>query len=112
MAQQTTNSLRSILGVDLEAPSGSPTGATSISPSARLAARIRLHGPADHGGLRRGAGQLVHRLWCDAAARRPVVGFQANTAVADTTSVYLRYDGEIGKGNDNHALMAGLRLSW
>jgi fibronectin-binding autotransporter adhesin len=41
-----------------------------------------------------------------------VIGFQASTAIADATSVYLRYDGEVGGGTDNHALNLGLRVSW
>jgi hypothetical protein len=28
------------------------------------------------------------------------------------TQLYLRYDGDIGPGTDNHALNLGLRLSW
>jgi outer membrane autotransporter protein len=41
-----------------------------------------------------------------------VIGFSATTAIADATSLYLRYDGEIGSGSDNHALNVGVRLSW
>ena len=41
-----------------------------------------------------------------------VLGFQASTNVADLASVYLRYDGEVGSGTDNHAVSLGLRVSW
>ena len=41
-----------------------------------------------------------------------VVGFAANTMVAQGASVYIRYDGEIGAGTDSHAVSAGLRLAW
>jgi len=41
-----------------------------------------------------------------------VVGFQATTAVAEATQVYLRYDGGVGGGTDNHALNLGVRFSW
>jgi outer membrane autotransporter protein len=41
-----------------------------------------------------------------------VLGFQASTAIAETTSIYLRYDGEVGGGTDNHTLNLGLRMSW
>jgi len=41
-----------------------------------------------------------------------VIGFQASTNVATATRLYLRYDGDIGSGTDNHALNLGLRLSW
>jgi fibronectin-binding autotransporter adhesin len=41
-----------------------------------------------------------------------VIGFSAGARVADGASLYLRYDGEIGAGTDNHTLNLGLRLSW
>lgn len=41
-----------------------------------------------------------------------IIGFSATTNVAATTQLYLRYDGEFASGTDNHALTAGLRLSW
>ena len=41
-----------------------------------------------------------------------VLGFQASTAIAEATSIYLRYDGEVGGGTDNHAIIAGLRMTW
>ena len=41
-----------------------------------------------------------------------VVGLQATTTIAAATQIYLRYDGGVGGGTDNHALMAGLRMSW
>jgi len=36
----------------------------------------------------------------------------AHAAVVSATQVYLRYEGKVGGGTDNHALTAGLRLSW
>ena len=41
-----------------------------------------------------------------------VIGFQASTNVATATQLYLRYDGDIGSGTDNHALNLGIRISW
>ena len=41
-----------------------------------------------------------------------VIGFSAMTAVADAAQLYLRYDGEIGSGNDNHVLNIGMRFVW
>ncbi len=32
--------------------------------------------------------------------------------MADATKVYLRYDGEVGNGADNHVLSAGVRFTW
>ena len=41
-----------------------------------------------------------------------VVGLAATTTIAAATQIYLRYDGEIGTGTDNHALNVGVRMSW
>ena len=41
-----------------------------------------------------------------------IVGLQASTTIADGTQVYLRYDGGVGGGTDNHALNVGVRFSW
>ena len=41
-----------------------------------------------------------------------VLGFSANTAIAESTSLYMRYDGEVGTGTDSHSISAGLRISW
>jgi uncharacterized protein with beta-barrel porin domain len=41
-----------------------------------------------------------------------VVGFQAKTNIADATELYLRYDGQIAGGNDNHAFTVGVRMGW
>jgi fibronectin-binding autotransporter adhesin len=39
-------------------------------------------------------------------------GLSAATAVAEATQIYLRYDGTLASGTDNHAITAGLRMSW
>ena len=41
-----------------------------------------------------------------------VIGLQAMTNIAEATQVYLRYDGGVGGGTDNHAINVGLRMSW
>ena len=41
-----------------------------------------------------------------------VLGLGASTQVAERTSVYLRYDGELAGGNTNHGLNAGVRYVW
>jgi uncharacterized protein with beta-barrel porin domain len=41
-----------------------------------------------------------------------VVGLQATTTIAAATQIYLRYDGEIATGTDNHALNVGVRFTW
>jgi len=40
------------------------------------------------------------------------IGFSASTAIAQATSIYLRHDGAIGSGNDNHTLNIGARITW
>ena len=80
--------------------------------SPRLDARVRRRRAADHGGLRRCAGQLLHRVRRHALRNAAVVGLQATTTIAAATQIYLRYDGEIATGTDNHALNIGLRMSW
>ena len=41
-----------------------------------------------------------------------VVGFSANTAIANATSIYLRYEGDISGQDSGHALTAGVRMTW
>jgi uncharacterized protein with beta-barrel porin domain len=41
-----------------------------------------------------------------------VVGIAANTAIAEAATLYLRYDGNISAGSDNHVFSAGLRMTW
>jgi len=41
-----------------------------------------------------------------------VVGFQAVANIAAATQVYLRYDGGVGGGTDNHAINVGVRFTW
>jgi uncharacterized protein with beta-barrel porin domain len=41
-----------------------------------------------------------------------VLALAANTTVGERSSVYFRYDGEVGTGTDSHAFSAGLRMTW
>ena len=112
VAQQTTNSLRTTLGADL-------AGAISFSSERKLDLALRLgwlhefaeRRSAHNGGVRRRTRQLLHGAWRDAAARRGgdrTVGDQPCRA----DEIYMRYDGDIAGGTDNHAINVGLRLSW
>ena len=89
--------------------------------SARSTSALRLGwlhefadtGAADHGGLRRRAVGNAFTVYGATPQRdAAVVGFQASTTIADATQIYLRYDGEVGGGTDNHALNLGVRMSW
>jgi outer membrane autotransporter protein len=41
-----------------------------------------------------------------------VLGLGARTQVAEHTSLYLRYDGDLAGANTNHVLNAGVRYVW
>jgi autotransporter-associated beta strand protein len=108
VAQQTTTSLRTTLGADL---------AGTIGP---LLLGLRLGWMHEYADTSRpmtaafaGAPTASFTVYGASPQRdSAVIGFSANAAVADSMSIYLRYDGEIATGADNHALTAGLRLSW
>lgn len=40
------------------------------------------------------------------------VGVQATTSIAEASSIYLRYEGNIAGQDSTHALTAGLRVTW
>jgi uncharacterized protein with beta-barrel porin domain len=41
-----------------------------------------------------------------------LLGFAATTAIADATSVCLRYEGTVSGADNAHAFTAGLRMTW
>lgn len=41
-----------------------------------------------------------------------VLGLSATTAIAQGTSLYLRYDGDLAGDNTSHILSAGVRMIW
>jgi hypothetical protein len=75
------NSLRSTIGAEL-------AGEQPLSAESKLSLALRLGGLREYDNT-----------------NRPI-----SAAVADATSVYLRYDGEAGSGTDNHPLDLGLRV--
>ena len=81
-------------------------------PAAGLAARVCRCWPADHGSLRRRTVQCLHCLRRDATARRGCVRLLGQHHSHRGQPVYLRYQGDMGSGTDNHALNLGLRISW
>jgi autotransporter-associated beta strand protein len=113
VASQTTNSLRSTLGA--EATAVIATGATG-----RLGLLFRLGWIHEYANTDRpvtaafaGApGSNFTVLGATPARDMAALSFAANTAVADATSLYFRYDGEVGGGSDAHAFTAGLRMTW
>ena len=41
-----------------------------------------------------------------------LLGLSANTAVAEATSLYFRYEGDFSGQDSSHALTAGVRIVW
>jgi len=111
--QQTTNSLLSILGLDL-------AGKLDIGASDRLALKFRLGWAHENADTSRpvtaafaGAPAQGFAVFGASPQRdSAVIGLAADTHVAESTSIYLRYDGLVGNGADSHVLSAGLRLTW
>jgi outer membrane autotransporter protein len=113
VAQQTTNSQRTTIGADLASSIG-------LGNEKKLDFAVRLgwqHEFADTGrpitaAFAGAPGNSFTVFGATPARDSAVVGLQAMTNIAQATQVYLRYDGGVGGGTDNHSLMAGLRMSW
>ena len=113
VAQQTTNSLRTVFGADL-------AGAIPLGSERSLALDLRLgwlHEYADTGrpitAAFAGAPSNAFTVYGATPQRdAAVIGFSAGTNIAEATRLYLRYDGEISTGASNHTLNLGLRISW
>ena len=108
VAQQTTTSLRSVLG----AAFGGTVGPVGLN--------LRLGWQHEYANTGRpisasfaGAPSASFTVYGATPTRdSAIVGVSATANVATATQLYLRYDGELASGTDNHAITAGLRLSW
>lgn len=108
VAPQITTSLRTVLGAELDGTIGA------------FGLGLRLGWQHEYASTARpvtasfaGAPQAGFTVYGATPARdAAIVGFSATAMVAAATQLYLRYDGEIASGSDNHAVTAGLRLSW
>ena len=113
VAQQTTNSLRTVLGAQLGANLDAPW-------REKLALVLRLGWSHEFADTTRpvtasfaGAPALGFTTFGASAPRDGVVlGLGANTAVAERTNLYFRYDGDLAGANTNHVLSAGIRYVW
>jgi outer membrane autotransporter protein len=108
VASQITNSLRSTLGADLRAT------IRQVEVAIRLG---WLHEYADTSrpltASFAGAPGFAYTVFGATPLRdSAVIGLSANAALASATRFYLRYEGEVGGSADNHALTAGVRLTW
>ena len=113
MGQQTTNSVRTVLGAEL-------SGGIDMGWREKLALQFRLGWAHEYADTSRpmtasfaGAPGIGYTVYGASPVRNTAtVGLAANTAIAEATSIYLRYDGEFGTGTDNHVLSVGLRANW
>ena len=113
VSQQTTTSLRTTLGADLAASIG-------LGDTRTLDIGLRLGWLHEYANTARpitaafaGAPSANFTVYGATPQRdAAVIGFQASTSVADNAQLYLRYDGEIASGTDNHTLNLGVRLRW
>jgi autotransporter-associated beta strand protein len=113
VAQQGTNSLRSVIGAQIG-------GALDLGWREKLAMQVRLGWSHEYADINRpvtatfaGAPAMPFTTFGVAPQRDgAVIGLSANTAVADATSIYLRYEGDISGQDSAHALTAGVRMTW
>jgi outer membrane autotransporter protein len=113
VAQQTTSSLRTTLGADL-------AGAIGLSVDRKLDLALRLGWLHEYAGTGRpitgafaGAPSNAFTVYGATPQRdSALIGFLASTAITGASQVYLRYQGEVGSGSDNHTLNLGVRLTW
>src|SRR5262249_26368117 len=111
--QQTTTSLRTIFGADL-------SGSIPIGNMRMLDLDFRLGWQHDYASTARpttasfaGAPASAFTVYgATPATDSAVVGVSAKSQIADNAQLYLRYDGQIGTGTDNHALNLGVRFTW
>ena len=113
VAAQTTNSLRTVFGAQLG-------GAMDLGWRDKLATQFRLGWGHEFADTARpvtaafiGAPASPFTTFGAVPQRDSVVlGIAANTAIADATSAYLRYEGDVSSQTSSHALTAGIRMVW
>src|SRR5438067_10710103 len=112
-SQQTTNSLRSTFGVNLG-------GAIPIGDTRTLDLGLRVGWQHEFASTSRSitaalSGAPFNAFTVYGATPQQdsaVVSLSAKTNLAAATQLYLRYDGDIGSGTDNHTVNLGVRVSW
>ncbi|MFO1160377.1 MAG: autotransporter domain-containing protein [Reyranellaceae bacterium] len=113
VASQTTNSLRSVIGAQLG-------GSMDLGWRDRLYAQFRLGWSHEYADVSRpvtaslaGAPGFLFTTYGSSPQRDgAVVGLSLTTAIANASSLYLRYEGNIAGQDSTHALTAGLRMTW
>ena len=113
VAQQQTNSLRSVIGAQIG-------GSMDLGWREKLLMQLRLGWSHEYADTARpvsatlaGAPAMPFTTFGVAPQRDGVVlGLSANTAIAEATSIYLRYEGDISGQDSAHAITAGVRMTW
>jgi outer membrane autotransporter protein len=113
VAQQTTNSLRSVLGAQL-------TGNIDAGLREKIALQFRLGWSHEHADVARpitatfaGAPSLPFTVYGSEPQRDgAVVGLGASATIASGTTVFLRYEGNVAGQDNSHSVFGGFRLSW
>ena len=113
LTAQTTNSLRTVVGAQLGAAIDAPWR-EKLNLTLRLGWAHEFADTARPVNASFAGAPVLGFTTQGAQAPRDgvVIGFGGNTTVAERTSVYLRYDGDLAGGNTNHVISAGLRLVW
>ena len=106
--QQTVNSLRSTIGMDLAAAFSRTTIGLRLGWQHEFADTSRPMTASFSGA----AGTPFTVFGATPQRDSAVLGLGATFQVADATEVSLRYDGEVGGGTNNNALTLGLRMKW
>ena len=112
VAQQNTTSVRTVLGADLAG--NIPLGQRTLDVALRLG---WAHEYADTARPMTAAFAGAPTASFTVYGAQPqrdaaVIGLGLNTRIADQTSLYARYDGEITGRDDTHVFSAGLRMTW
>jgi outer membrane autotransporter protein len=113
VAAQTTQSLRTVLGTQLGAAIDAPW-------REKLDVTLRFGWSHEFADTTRpvsaafiGAPALGFTTFGATAPRDgAVLGLALKTAIAESTSLYFRYDGDLAGSNTNHVLNAGVRYVW
>ena len=113
VAQQTTKSMRSVLGVEL-------AGSVDTGWGGKLELQFELGWAHEYADTARpvtasfvGAPDTDFTVFGAASQRdTAIIGLAADTEIAEGVSLYFRYDGEVGDDSDSHALGAGVRFTW
>jgi outer membrane autotransporter protein len=113
VAAQTTNSLRTVLGAQIGAGIDAPWR-EKLNVNMRVGWSHEFADTSRPVNASFAGAPVIGFTTQGAQAPRDgaVLGFAANTQVAERTSVYLRYDGDLAGGNTNHAFNAGVRFIW